>query len=131
MPTANGWLFGVSLLLYAILAFGACIYGSYRYEPSGVQYMFLPGLLAPSCLLVAFGLAYIAWRAKASVMLLVLPFLGVAALALPAFGMLLSHANLERARWATIGLAVAHAALLLAHLYQHRRNRPSPSRPAA
>ena len=105
-------LAGLSVALYLILAWGATIYGSYRYEPSGIQYAFLPYVAAPICAVLAAGLVLAVRRAGAPWLLWMLAILAAVVLALPAFGMSLANRSLETARWATVLLAVVHAAVL-------------------
>jgi hypothetical protein len=107
--------------LYAVLAFGASIYGSYRYEPSGVQYALLPLLVAPACLALAMLIASAARKAGAPRVLAVLAYASVAVFALPAFGLLLSNRNLETGRRAAIGVGVAHGLVLAAFLARRAR----------
>lgn len=109
-------LLALSVLFWVVVAFGASIYGSYRYEPSGIQYAFLPFLAAPACLVLALALLRPAHQARASVLVRLIPFVAAVVLSLPAFGMFLSDRNLEAARWATIALGVAHALLLFLDL---------------
>ena len=108
-------------MLYAVLAFGASVYGSYRSEPSGVQYAFLPMLATPACLVLALCLVGLGRPARAPVLFRALPFLAAGVLALPASDMLLSDRNLEAARWVTIALGLAHAGLLTAHVWATAR----------
>lgn len=99
--------------LYVVLAFGASVYGSYRYEPSGIQYLFLPVLAAPAALLLAVVIAVAARRRGAPRMLAILPFVAVVVLALPAIGLPLTNVNLEAARWAIISIGAGHVLVLL------------------
>jgi len=106
----------LSLVFYGVLAFGANVFGSYRYEPSGVQYVFLPFLAAPMAAAIAFGLLVVGRRAGLSLTVLLIPFLAVAVLILPGVGMRLSNRNLEVARWVLILLGATHAAAVTWHL---------------
>lgn len=99
-----------ALVFYAVLAFGASIFGSYRYEPSGVQYAFLPGLVAPLLAVVGGVLAWLNRRLAGTWLLTLLPFVAaVAAYALPSYS--LASSVLEAGRWLLVGLGVLHAIL--------------------
>jgi hypothetical protein len=99
-----------ALAFYAVLAFGASIFGSYRYEPSGVQYAFLPGLVAPLLLVTGSVLAWFSRRLAGKWLLALLPFVAaLVAFALPSFS--LADAMLETGRWLLVGVGVLHAAL--------------------
>ena len=129
MTKVDVLLAGLSLALYGVLWFGAEIYGSYRYEPSGVQYIFLPFLAAPACAAVGAALWIVAQRAQARTALRVLPLLGCAVLAFPPMVMLLSNRNLEAGRNATVAIGALHAALLLLHMGSRlRRTVADPAR---
>ena len=110
----------LSLGFYVLLAFGSSVYGSYRYEPSGVQY-FIPPLLSVLAALLGLVFALWVWRLRAPWHLALLWAPGVAMLALPFFDMTLSNVNLERARWATAAAGIVHAAALGAYGLRRRR----------
>jgi hypothetical protein len=96
-----------------VLAFGASIYGSYRYEPSGVQYALLPGIASPVCLALGITLLVAGRKLRAPIALYLLPFLAAAILYLPGIDMPLSNRNLEMARWATVMVGFVHVLLLV------------------
>lgn len=99
-----------ALAFYAVLALGASIFGSYRYEPSGVQYAFLPGLVAPVLAVMGGALAWFNHRLAGQWLLALLPFVAaLVAFALPSFS--LADAVLEMGRWLLVGVGVLHAAL--------------------
>lgn len=114
-----------ALAFYAVLSFGASIFGSYRYEPSGVQYAFLPLLVAP--LLAAAGgvLAWLGHRLAAGWFVSVLPFVAaLIAAVLPSIS--LADAVLETGRWLLVGIGVLHAVLTVRAVWKFQ----SVTRPA-
>ena len=118
----------LSAAFYFLLAFGSSVYGSYRYEPSGVQY-FIPPLFSVFAALLGMAFALWARRLRAPWYLTVLWVPGVALLALPLFGMPLTNIALERARWATAAAAIVHAVVFAAYVL--RRWNAESSAPAA
>jgi len=116
----------LSIALYLVLAFGASLYGSYRHEPSGVQYVFLPAIAAPVVLVLAIMLASAGSGAGTSIGFRLLPFVGALILFLPAVGLPLADTALEFGRWATILAGVAHALLLIAFLRREWSTAPVP-----
>ncbi len=115
MPKQKVLLLASSAAFYAVLWFGAEIYGSYRYEPSGVQYVLLP-VAALACFVVAVAIWLSSSRTRSNALLVALSFAAVPALAVPPFAMPLSDQNLEAGRLATIAVGVIHALLLIIHL---------------
>ena len=110
----------LSVTFYVFMAYGGSIYGSYRYEKSGVQYA-IPPVLSVFVLLLGTLFALWLWRLQGPWHLLVVWAAGVVVLALPAVGMSLTDAALECARWAAFGVATLHAVLLAAFLARQRR----------
>jgi hypothetical protein len=107
------------VLFYALVAAGASIYGSYRSEPSGIQYWFLPNILAPLVGIVAIALFILGKRVGAGIGLRLAGLVAVAMFALPPTIMRLSNRNLEFWRLATIAFGVLH---VVAFAYFVRRS---------
>jgi len=103
-------VFGVlSLALYLALAFGALVFGSYRYEQSGVQYLALTPIAACLAVLGAL-LLWPARRVGAGAMHALLPFVAAAVCAVLPEVSLADHV-LELGRWLIIVIGVMHFVL--------------------
>ncbi len=130
MPKQKVLLLALSAAFYAVLWFGAEIYGSYRYEPSGIQYGMLP-VAALACFVVAVAIWLSSSRTRSNALLVVLPFTAVPVLAVPPFVMQLSEQNLEAGRVATIAVGMIHASLLIIHLLRSRTRGVRPDQAGA
>jgi hypothetical protein len=108
-----------ALAFYAALALGASIFGSYRYEPSGVQYAFLPLLVAPLFAAAGGILAWLGSRIAGGWVMSILPFAAaLTAAALPSIS--LADSVLETGRWLLVAIGVLHAGLLLRAVWKFR-----------
>jgi hypothetical protein len=106
--------------------FGAVILDSYRYEPSGVQYAFLPAIAAPFCAVAAFAVALSgrAWL-RLPLPLLMLLFLPPLIFLAPAVGLPLTNYVLRAAFWTTLLAAGGYLVSLGLRLPGLVRARPS------